>query len=119
MWVQTTLSLLPLVEGLPLEVGSGSSLTAFTVVAGVELREEVAPQLELTLGVGIGIGGFGIRSTDEAMGWAIDLSAGARYHLDESLAVRLDFAPVIIVPTDDTQATGGHLAIVLRGEAHF
>ena len=53
------------------------------------------------------------------MSWAFDVSAGARYYLDDSLAVRLDFAPVVIVPTEDTQATGGHLAIVLRGEAHF
>jgi len=118
-WVQTTLTLLPLVAGLPVEPGGGSSVTAFTVVAGAELRETVAPDLELVLALGLGLGGFGIASTDEALGWAFDLSFGARYHLDPNLAVRLDFAPIAIVPLDGERATGGHLAIVLRGEASF
>ncbi len=117
--MQTTLTLLPLVEGLPVEPGGGSSVTAFTFVIGAELRETVAPDLELVAALGLGLGGFGIAASDDALGWAFDLSLGARYHLDPNLAVRLDFAPIAIVPLAADRSTGGHLSIVLRGEASF
>jgi|GEM_PF-2901644 len=119
LWAQTTLTLLSLVEGLAIEPGGGSSVTVFTVVAGAEWREPVATDLELVIALGLGIGGFGLKSTDEALGWAFDLTLGARYHLDPNLSVRLDFAPIAIIPLDAEQATGGHLSIVLRGEASF
>jgi len=119
LWVQTTLSLLPLVAGLPVEPGGGSALTAFTIVLGTELRGPIIADLELAMGVGAGMGGFGLGAADDVIGWAFDLSLGARYRLDPNLAMRLDFAPIVVVPLPPDSKSGGHLAIVVRGEASF
>lgn len=119
LWLQSTLALLPLVDGLPVEPGAGSSVSAFTAVIGAELRVPIAADLWASFALGVGVGGFGLAAADEAMGWAIDATAGARYQLDPNLAVRLDFAPVLVIPIDPERTAGGHLAFVLRGEASF
>jgi hypothetical protein len=119
LWIQTTLALLPLTDGLPVEPGAGSGVSAFTVVAGAELRIDVATDLQANLALAVGLGGFGLNAADEALGWAFDASLGARYQLDPNLALRLDFAPVVVIPLDPERTTGGHLSVVLRGEASF
>ena len=119
LWAQTTLTLLPLVDGLPVEPGAGTSITAFTIVVGAELRVPLATDLEAITALGLGLGGFGLQSARDALGWAFALDVGARYRLAPNLAVRLDFAPIAIAPLDHGASLGGHLALLLRGEASF
>jgi len=118
LWVQGALALLRLDADLPIEPHQGTSLTVFLATAGLEHRSPLADDLELTVALGLGVGGFGLMSADEAMGLGIAPSVGVRYLAAENLAVRADLAPTIVVPFSGL-AVGGHLGFVLRGEARF
>jgi hypothetical protein len=119
LWIQATLTLLPLTSGLPVEPGGGSGLTTFTAVIGVERRFPIATDLELSLAAGLGIGGFGVRGATDAMGLGLAASAGVRWRADRNLALRADFAPVATLPFEDGIGLGGHLGFIVRGEASF
>lgn len=116
--LQGGLALLRLNADLPVEPHQGTSLTVFSATAGLEHRSPLADSLELVLALGLGAGGFGLQSPDEAMGLAISPNVGVRYLAAESLSVRADVAPTLILPFSDL-ATGGHLSFVVRGEARF
>ncbi|MCC6623757.1 MAG: hypothetical protein IT385_21035 [Deltaproteobacteria bacterium] len=118
LWIQGTLALLPIDDALLVEPGHGRGLTAYTAVVGAELRLEVAPDVEVFGAAGVGVGGFGWDAPDQATGLALAASLGARWHVDDNLAVRVDGAPVVVFGGGDVGA-GGHVAIMLRGETRF
>lgn len=119
LWVQGTISLLPLASGLPVEPGQGQSLTAVSIVVGSELAIPIIDTFEAVLAAGVGFGAFGFGRTDQAYGLALDGVVGVRWQAQRNLAVRLDFAPVMTLPASDGVGLGGHLSVVLRGETRF
>jgi hypothetical protein len=116
---QATLALLKLDDALPVEPSQSTSLEAFTVTAGALYTLDLSAALELLIGAGLGVGGFGLASVGDGFGLALTANAGLRYALDPNLGLRLDFSPVLVVPIDSTLSAGGHLAFILRGEARF
>ncbi len=119
LWVQGTISLLPLVDGLPVEPGQGQSLTAVSIVVGTELAIPLAESFEAVLAAGVGFGAFGFGRPDQAYGLALDGVVGVRWQAQRSLAVRLDFAPVMTLPAAEGIGLGGHLSVLVRGETRF
>ncbi len=119
LWTQATLALLKLDDDLPVEPSQSTSLEAFTVTMGALYGLDLSAALELLLGAGLGVGGFGLASIGEGFGLALTANAGLRYALDPNLGLRLDVSPVLVVPFDSTLSAGGHLAFALRGEARF
>jgi hypothetical protein len=119
LWIQGTISLLPLVDGLPVEPGQGQSLTAVSIVVGTELAIPLADSFEAVLAAGVGFGAFGFGRPDQAYGLALGGVVGARWQAQRSLAVRLDFAPVMTLPAAEGIGVGGHLSVLVRGETRF
>ena len=119
LWVQGTISLLPLTDGLPVEPGQGQSLTAVSIVVGTELAIPLADSFEAVLAAGVGFGAFGFGRPDQAYGLALDGVVGVRWQAQRTLAVRLDFAPVMTLPAAEGIGVGGHLSVLVRGETRF
>lgn len=119
LWASASLALLRLSATLPVEPYQGTSLTSYQAVLGLELSLPLIERLELVGAVGAGFGGFGLSSADEALGFAVAPVIGARYQAVENLAVRVDLAPAIVIPLQAGIGVGGHLAVLLRGEASF
>lgn len=119
VWFQVALSLMSFDGGVDVEPGYSRGLTTASGVVGVSVTLPIAGDLSATIAGGLGAGAFGVRSLDEAVGAAFHGSAGVRWQLDESLALRVDAAPTLIVPAGDAIGAGGQLNVVARGEIRF
>jgi hypothetical protein len=115
LWSQVTMSLLNFDAAVLIEPGFGRSLTIASGVIGVAYSLPILSWLEARAAGGIGAGGFGVGDPDDRVGLALDLTLGARLKIDRHLAVRLDAAPTVNIPTDGS-TMGGHISIVVRCE---
>jgi len=118
LWAQTTISLLTFEEEVDVEPGYGRGLTAASGVVGAALSVPILEWMDANFAAGIGVGGFGVHGPVEALGLALDASAGLRMRFDRHLAVRVDLVPTVLIPTSGL-AAGGHVSAVVRGELGF
>jgi hypothetical protein len=119
LWAQGTLALLRLDPSVPVEPSQPTTLTAFTVTFGVIWKVALGARVDALAGLAAGLGGFGLDRPLDGFGLALSPLLGVRQALDDHLGLRLDLAPVVVVPFAPDLSAGGHLAVVFRVDASF
>lgn len=118
LWIHGAVALFQLDDALPVEPGAARGLTSLVGAVGAAWSLPVHAEVDLVFAAGVGWGSFGLGGLDGDSGFALQASAGARWQVEDRLALRLDVAPRLILPRGPAR-TAGHTAIVLRGEARF
>lgn len=117
--LQASISLHNISDGIRVEEGYGGGLTAVAIVLGGGYDLNVYENLDLTFGLAIGGGFFGVKEATDEVGFAGQAIVGIRYWVSESLALRVDATPTMFLPIGGVVSVAAHVSLFARAEAKF
>lgn len=120
LWVQGMLTIHELSDGVRAEPGYSRGLTSASGAVGGRAGFPIIEQLEITAGLAVGGGTFGVKDLGEQPALALHGALGVRYLATKQLGVRLEVSPLVFVPLDGGDVgPAASIGVVARAEIRF